>query len=252
MAKDVLAKKSDFLREKSKPLEIDFGDGLVPRLVFDATLPPSSGVVDNDAATDDDDDAMADDDDDAVADDDDDAVADDDDNAMADDDDDAMADDDDDAMADDDDDAVAYDDEDAVADDGDAAIDIDLNHGYAGSHMDHLSKEENAIFPYTIRYVDLTVLNLKNNLRAPLLMLFRNEWGTMIDIFNERKHLTGIRGSAVFTGQPGIGKRYYCHLTVTSNQRTRKNMPVVFHPHPLHDSRPGIRVSGHARQGLYH
>ena len=39
VAKDVLAKKADFLREKSKPLEIDFGNGLVLRLVFDATQP---------------------------------------------------------------------------------------------------------------------------------------------------------------------------------------------------------------------
>ena len=183
VAKDVLARKADFLREKSKPLEIDFGDGLVPRLVFDATQSPSSGVVDNDDVADDDNDAVADDDD--------------------------------------------------------------------GSHTNHLSKEAKAIFPYTIRYVDLTTLDLKN-LSVPLLMLFRNEWGTMIDIFNKRTHLKGIRGSAIFTGQPGIGKRHYCHLTVTSNQPTRKNMPVVFDPHPLHDSWPAIRVSGHARQGLHY
>ena len=183
VAKDVLARKADFLREKSEPLEIDFGDGLVPRLVFDATQSPSSGVVDNDDVADDDNDAVADDDD--------------------------------------------------------------------GSHTDHLSKEAKAIFPYTIRYVDLTALDLKN-LSVPLLMLFRNEWGTMIDIFNKRTHRKGIRGSAVFTGQPGIGKRLYCHLTVTSNQPTRKNMPVVFHPHPLRDSRPEIRVSGHGRHGLHY
>jgi hypothetical protein len=191
VAEDVLAKKSDFLREKSKPLETDFGNDLVPRLVFDATQPSFSGIVGNDAVSDDDDD--------------------------------------------------------------DDAMDIDPNHGY-GCHMHHLSKEAKAIqiFPYTIRYVDLTVLNLKNNLRAPLLMLFRNEWGSMIDIFNGRKHLKGIRGSAVVTGQPGIGKRHYWHLTVTSNQRTRKKVLVVFHPHPLYDSRPAIRVSGYGRQSLHY
>ncbi|KAF8351674.1 hypothetical protein F5887DRAFT_913384 [Amanita rubescens] len=142
VVEDVLAKKSDFLREKSKPLEADFGDCLVPRLVFDAIQPPFSGIVGNDAVFDDDD-----------------------------------------------------------------AMDIDPNHGYC-CHMHHLSKEAKAIqiFPYTIWYVDLTVLKLKNNLHVPLLMLFRNEWGMMIDIFNERKHLRGIRGSAIFTGQPGIGK----------------------------------------------
>jgi len=173
VAKDVLANKPDFLRKKSEPLKTDFGDGLAPRLVFDATQPPSSSVVGSDA--------------------------------------------------------VSYD------DDGDDAMGIDPNHGY------HLSNEATAIFPYTIRYVDLTVLNLKNDLRVPLLMLFRNEWGSMIDIFNKR---TDIRRSAIFTGQPGIGEHHYWHLTVTSNQRTRKNMPVVFHPYPLHDSRPAIRVSG--------
>ncbi|KAK2464429.1 hypothetical protein APHAL10511_003577 [Amanita phalloides] len=166
VAKNVLAKKSDFLCEKSKPLEIDFGDGLVPRLVFDATQPPSSGPADNDD--------VADDNNDAVADGNDDAVADDDDNALA--------------------------------DDNDDTMDIDPNHGYAGSHTDHLSMEAKAIFPYTIQYVDLTVLNLKNNFRVPPLMLFRNEWGTMIDIFNKRTHLNGIKGSTIFTGQPGIGK----------------------------------------------
>ena len=118
--------------------------------------------------------------------------------------------------------------------------------------MHHLSKEANAIFPYTVRYVDLTVLDLKTNLRVPLLMLFRNEWGSMIDIFNERKHLKGIRGSAVFTGQPGIGKHHYWHLTVSSDQRTRKNVPVVFRPHPLYDSRPAIRVSGYGQQSLHY
>ena len=45
VAEDVLAEKSDFLREKSKPLETDFGGGLVPRLVFDTTQPPSSSSV---------------------------------------------------------------------------------------------------------------------------------------------------------------------------------------------------------------
>ncbi|KAF8326911.1 hypothetical protein F5887DRAFT_1013155 [Amanita rubescens] len=164
VAKDVLAKKADFLRENSKPLDIDFGDGLVPRLVFNATQP----VVDNSGVADDNDGAVADDNDDAVA--------------------------------------VADDNDDAVADDDDNAMDIDLNHGYAGSHTDHLSKEAKAIFPYTIRYIDLTGLNLEKKFRAPLLMLFRNEWGAMIDIFNKETPQKGIEGSAVITGQPGIGK----------------------------------------------
>ena len=134
------------MRKNSDPLETDFGNALVPRLVFDASQPPSSvGVVDNE------------------------------------------------------DDTVANDVDGDVADD---AMDID---GYANSHMDHLSNEATAIVPYTMRYLDLTVLNLKKNLRVPLLMLFRNEWGSMIDIFNN------AGGSAVFTGQPGIGKTCMLH-----------------------------------------
>ena len=147
VAEDVLAKKSEFLHKNSDSLETDFGNGLAPRLVFDASRPPSSVNVDDD-----------------------------------------------------------------VADVADDAMDIDPDHGYADFHMNHLSNEATAIFPYTIRYVDLTVLKLQNDLRVPLLMLFRNEWGSMIDIFNESQ------GSAVFTGQPGIGEHHYWYLTFTSNQ----------------------------------
>jgi hypothetical protein len=145
-------------------------------------------------------------------------------------------------------DAVANDD--AVADD---AMDTDPDHSssdHVDPHMAHLSNEAKAIFPYTIRYVDLTVLKLKGDLRVPQLILFRNEWGTMIDIFNKSEK--GRQGSAVFTGQPGIGEHYYWYLTVTSNQQTRENMPAVFHPYPLHHSRPVNCVPGYVRQDLHH
>ena len=182
MTKNVLATKSAFLRIKSTPLSTDFGNGLAPRLVFDA----SSDVVANG---------------------------------------------------------------DAVADD---AMDTDPDHclsDHVDPHMAHLANEAKAIFPYTIRYVDLTVLKLKADLRVPQLILFRNEWGTLIDIFNNSEK--GIEGSAVFTGQPGIGEHHYWYLTVTSN-RTRENMPVVFHPYPLHRSCPVNCVPGYVRQGLHH
>ncbi|KIL65071.1 hypothetical protein M378DRAFT_10964 [Amanita muscaria Koide BX008] len=94
VAEDVLATKSAFLRVKSTPLSIDFGNGLAPRLVFDA----SSDAVAND---------------------------------------------------------------DTIADD---AMDTDPDHcssDLVDPHMAHLSNEAKAIFPYTIRYVDLTVLKLK-------------------------------------------------------------------------------------------
>ena len=81
-------------------------------------------------------------------------------------------------------------------------------------------------------------------------MLFRDQWGNMIDIFNKRKK--GMHGSAIFSGQPGIGEHRYWYLTITSNQRTRENMPVVLHPYPLHHSQPANCVSGYGRQGLHH
>ena len=115
-----------------------------------------------------------------------------------------------DVVDDDDDDAVDNDDNvmDDVVDDDDAAMVIDRD--------THLPNEAKAIFPYTIRYVDLTGLQSKEELRVPRLMLFRNEWGTMIDIFNKRKK--GRGGSALFSGQPGIGEHHYWYMTVTSNQ----------------------------------
>ena len=91
-------------------------------------------------------------------------------------------------------DAVANDD--AVADD---AMDTDSDHcssDHVDPHMAHLSNEAKPIFPYTVRYVDLTVLKLKEDLRVPQLILFRNEWGTMIDILNNSEK--GRRGSVVF------------------------------------------------------
>ena len=182
-AKNVLATKSTFLRTRSTALNRGFGDGLAPRLVFDA----SSDAVAND---------------------------------------------------------------DAVADDAMDTYPDHCSSDHVDPHMAHLSNEAKAIFPYTIRYVDLTVLKLKGDLRVPQLMLFRNEWGTMIDIFNKSEK--GRRGSAVFTGQPGIGEHYYWYLTVTSNQQTRENMSAVFHPYPLHHSRPVNCVPGYVRQDLHH
>ena len=120
-------------------------------------------------------------------------------------------------------------DDDAVADD---ATNIDPDYSSSRHDMADLSNEAKAIFPYTIRYLDLTGLELEEDLLVPQLMLFRNEWDSMIDIFNKRTN--GIRGSAVFTGQPGIGEHYYWHLIITSNQQTRGKMPVVFRPYSLY------------------
>ena len=45
------------------------------------------------------------------------------------------------------------------------------------SDTTHLPNETTAISPYTIQYVDLTVLQSKKMLRVPRLMLFQNERG---------------------------------------------------------------------------
>jgi len=66
-----------------------------------------------------------------------------------------------------------------------------------------------SVFPCTIQYMDLTPFNLKFLTRVPHLMLIRDEWKAMIDLFNKREN--GIHGSAVFTGSPGIGE-HYCRL----------------------------------------
>jgi hypothetical protein len=63
------------------------------------------------------------------------------------------------------------------------------------------------IFPCTIRYMDLTCLNLRHFNRVSQVLLIRDEWDAVVDIFNKRT--TGIRGSALLTGQPGTGKYYY-------------------------------------------
>jgi hypothetical protein len=82
---------------------------------------------------------------------------------------------------------------------------------YINNDAVSLSTGTTAIFPCTIQYMDLTVLKLVNSIRVPQLALLRKEWGNMVDIFNERKK--GTRGSAVFTGQPGIGEHHYYYLT---------------------------------------
>ena len=152
-----------------------------------------------------------------------------------------------------DDGVVDDDDDDAVGNDDDVMGNVDVvmdDNAAIVVENTHLPNEATALFPYTIQYVDLTVLRWQGMLRVPRLMLFRNEWGDMIDIFNNGEK--GMEGSAVFSGQPGIGEHYYWYLTITSNQRTRKNMHVVFHPHSLYHSRPANRVSGRSRQGLHY
>ena len=125
--------------------------------------------------------------------------------------------------------------------------------GYIIADANELSAGSTAMFPCAIRYMDLTTLELENcSIPVKPLTLIRDEWNLMIDLFNARKR--GIRGSAIFTGSPGIGE----HL-LSSNSRSqltdhrRQNLPFVLHPNPLHHQSPAGRVSRHGRGCLpYH
>lgn len=99
---------------------------------------------------------------------------------------------------------------DASDEDVDAAMDVDPKPAskkiepYISIDAEILSTAATGVFPCTIRYMDLTGLGLEYPIRIPKLTLLRNEWHSMVDIFNKRQ--PGLQGSAIFTGQPGIGE----------------------------------------------
>ncbi|KIM91762.1 hypothetical protein PILCRDRAFT_138705 [Piloderma croceum F 1598] len=108
-------------------------------------------------------------------------------------------------------------------------MDIDTNHDSSGfsdiiTDQAYLSEDLTAIFPYTIRYIDLTILHLEHLYRVPHLMFIRDEWRTMVNIFNRRKK--GIHGGAAFTGQPGTGKT--CLLYYILILCIIRAQPIVF------------------------
>ena len=93
---------------------------------------------------------------------------------------------------------------DATDDDADESEDVLENVKYIDKDAAALSHGATPVFPCTIRYMDLTFLDLQHFSRVSKVLLIRDEWDVLIDIFNERK--MGIFGSAVWTGQPGIGR----------------------------------------------
>jgi len=98
----------------------------------------------------------------------------------------------------------------AMVDAMDINADVDLNPSdcsYIHNDAAFLSKAPNAIFPCTIQYMDLMWLGEHGLDRCEPLMLIRDEWTTMMDIFNNEEK--SRRGSVIFTGQPGIGKSCY-------------------------------------------
>ena len=119
----------------------------------------------------------------------------------------------------DEDDEGEEEDEGEVEDEGDEEDEGEVNDEHsegegnsknAKSYIDEdatvLSLGPTAIFPCTIRYMDLTCLNLRHFKRVSQVLLIRNEWDAVVDIFNQRE--IGFRGSAILTGQPGTGKHH--------------------------------------------
>jgi hypothetical protein len=90
--------------------------------------------------------------------------------------------------------------------DGKREDDNRTDKAYIDKDRDVLSSEPSAIFPCTIRFMDLAFLNLQHFDRVAQVLLIRDEWDAVVDIYNERQ--AGLRGSAILTGQPGSGKHY--------------------------------------------
>lgn len=87
---------------------------------------------------------------------------------------------------------------------GEAEVVVVADRSYIDEDAAVLSHGPTAVLPCTVRYMDLTCLNLQYFGRVSKVLLIRDEWDAVIDIFNARKK--GIKGSALWTGQPGIGK----------------------------------------------
>ena len=96
-------------------------------------------------------------------------------------------------------------------DEGDEDSESEDDDGDDKSYIDKdkavLSSGPSAIFDCTIRYMDLTCLNLRHFNRVSRVLLIRDEWDAVVDIFNQRE--IGIEGSAILTGQLGSGKHHY-------------------------------------------
>ena len=70
------------------------------------------------------------------------------------------------------------------------------------------SKEDfqiDSFFPYTLTYLDLSILKLKSQSdRFPMPIFIREEYSIMSKLINERPQ--SGRGSVIVTGQPGTGE----------------------------------------------
>jgi hypothetical protein len=94
------------------------------------------------------------------------------------------------------------------SEDDESERDEEDDKAYIHNDNDVLSTGSSAIFPCTIRYMDLTCLHLEHFLCVSKVLLIRDEWDAVVDIFNDRE--VGLKGSAVLTGQPGSGTPLHC------------------------------------------
>ncbi|KIM46713.1 hypothetical protein M413DRAFT_23080 [Hebeloma cylindrosporum] len=74
-----------------------------------------------------------------------------------------------------------------------ATMDVGADPDPIAADLAYLS-EGTAVFPYSIRYMDLTFLNLQHSWRVPQLLFIRDEWKIMIGLFNTGEK--GIHGGA--------------------------------------------------------
>lgn len=86
------------------------------------------------------------------------------------------------------------------------------------------------IFPYKMRYLDLTILDLKSKPRVPTLMLIRSDWDSIMDSIGH--DVEGRDDSVVITGQPGIGSSHYFLSFFLSQYSRRQNLLSLLCPRP--------------------
>ncbi|TDL27110.1 hypothetical protein BD410DRAFT_783297 [Rickenella mellea] len=80
-------------------------------------------------------------------------------------------------------------------------------------------------FPLKVEYIDLSILGLKFlHPRCPLSIFIRKEYAIISDVLESRG--TGRQGSAVVSGQPGIGKTTYLYQRLID--RLLAGMPTYF------------------------
>ena len=88
-------------------------------------------------------------------------------------------------------------------DDDDQVDDVDDDDKPEGKSEE--DSQINSFFPFTLTYLDLSILKLKfQSDRFPMPIFIREEYSIMSKLINERPQ--SGRGSVIVTGQPGTGE----------------------------------------------